>query len=349
MSCWQHHFRRVGRTGLFAFSKDPDHPSRAITTENDTPSNIELYSRPKVMQERTADPSKLELFDLIFDRNTPLGKINTCIKKSREHDPKMIHRVNEFGLTPLHIAACRLRVEVIRLLLDPDLRSIGVTTATPDIFRRDNVYGSTPLELCEFDESQDMLDLLRVGVLGPRKKTVNVLECSYELRKAMGEDLGGCSQANFVRNGKWECTCGRCIDGLISPRTKSYMQCKFNVLPAIMLLTYSLCQGKTEMYADTLEVGGNLWEEALCKAAFDILNSNALPTVEAILARANQGEATWQEAEHCLHSAILPDPELELMINEDSGIPACSNDYNFDLVRHELEVPYFEYYYKNHC
>lgn len=201
----QNHFRRVGRTVFLAFSPNDNHPSRKIAANEDIPDNADRFPRLHANELTETDPAKFELHDLIlhdFGRGVSIGAIEACIQKVRKTDPEMIHRVNANGFTPLHLAAFTLGGQTARLLLDPELGAIGASTETPDLFRRDNTEGSIPLEVCE-QRMEGVKQWLgaTIGLSEWDGYPVNGLECAYELRKAMGEDVGSLRDYIVLKNG----------------------------------------------------------------------------------------------------------------------------------------------------
>lgn len=144
-----------------------------------------------------------------------INPIEVAVGKAYGRDPSLIHSRNENGMTPLHQAAALYNVRAIRALLD---LSLGSDNASSDLSRRDNTNGDTPLEACgrSMLESKEFREAMLGGIDRWTGYPEEALQCAYELRKAMGEDVG--LAAEYIRTRKWGCTCGQCSGTWLSKR-----------------------------------------------------------------------------------------------------------------------------------
>ncbi|KAK0744270.1 hypothetical protein B0T21DRAFT_357506 [Apiosordaria backusii] len=134
-------FRRVGRSTWFAYTTDPEHPSKRLGASEDaalsdsieTKPLSEGYLRPPVipvhMTALVRDMSKHHKTD---GHCTSLLK--AVMPKDRTHDDWLVR--DEFGNTLLHLAAVSSKPEAIKFLL----------TCKPDLAEIRNMRGETPLE-----------------------------------------------------------------------------------------------------------------------------------------------------------------------------------------------------------
>lgn len=126
-----------------------------------------------------------------------LPSIEVEIGIAHGRDPQLIHNPDEKGMTPLHLAAGMRNLRAIRALLGP---ALGANNASSELNRRDNIDGDTPLEACE----RNMLNgkEFSEAILGRWEGYPDEgLQCAYELRKGMGEDVG--TEADYIRTKKW--------------------------------------------------------------------------------------------------------------------------------------------------
>lgn len=123
-------------------------------------------------------------------------------------------------MTPLHIAANFAIVEAVETLLSPELTA----QSPPDLHRRDNTEGKTPLECLEgsIRATREFTDALLGG--DPVGAASREMKCAWLLNRAMGENVG--SLHEFSQKNQWGCTCRQCADGWFSPRMRFRLQCK---------------------------------------------------------------------------------------------------------------------------
>ena len=232
----------MGRTSYFAFSPKPDHPSRAIPIEQDA-EGTDVFFQDAQDDVHPAEPNLEPAAEASVEAHrhkywlhhrisasssalcTPaqqakLSSIEKDIETAHGRDPRLIHKPDENGMTPLHLAASMHNFPAVRALLGPLL---GSNNARSELNRRDNTDGDTPLEACE----RSMLNLKEFSeaMLGRWNGYPDeALKCAYELRKAMGEEVG--SMADYISAKKWGCTCGQCRGGFLSQRMLFRLLCE---------------------------------------------------------------------------------------------------------------------------
>lgn len=155
---------------------------------------------------------------------TEARDIDVAIHAFHRGDCTLVHSQDQNGFTPLHIAAKVHHFHAAQTLLELPPES-GVHRT---LFRRDNVQGLTPLEACEREmrstrESSELLSSRWGGYREAALKTVSLL------KRGMGETIAE-SNEDFVNKRKWGCTCGRCLDGFLSPRMRRRVLCEFHLL-----------------------------------------------------------------------------------------------------------------------
>ena len=151
--------------------------------------------------------SLLDLRSGLFS-GVSLQEVKDEIEARSRNDPDVFHRVDKSGFTPLHYAAYMLDLGVIRLLLSIfKVATILPEGVTNPLFRRDNVLGRTPVELCEDAAQCERQD--DESLPGFRAASGRGAECISELHKAMGPSSKAAG-----------CSCGQCLGGFISPRMK---------------------------------------------------------------------------------------------------------------------------------
>lgn len=120
-------FRRIGRTDYLAYSVDPNHPSRKLSTAEDAPGRAPAPSR-----EEAAAASPLHIAVGSMDSDALLATIALA-------PLAQVQSIEPSGLTPLHIAAAAARGDAVRALVH---RSNAELLATDEV-------GRTPAALLE--------------------------------------------------------------------------------------------------------------------------------------------------------------------------------------------------------
>lgn len=120
-------FRRIGRTDYLAYSVDPKHPSRKLSTANDAPGRA-----PEPSREEAAAAFPLHIAVSGLDGDALLAKIALA-------PLAQVQSIEPSGLTPLHIAAATAKGDAVRAL---------VNRSNAELLTTDEV-GHTPAALLE--------------------------------------------------------------------------------------------------------------------------------------------------------------------------------------------------------
>ncbi|KAJ7730843.1 ankyrin repeat family protein [Mycena maculata] len=131
----KNHFRRIGRTGFFGYSPNPDHPSRSISVDADVGAIDDDFQEPT-----SNNPEERQLrFPLhCAIANDKTANIAVIIQSFYDQDPRSIHKVDDVGLTPISVAVAAKNLVATRKLLEWDLCA--------DLNNAANRDGVTPLE-----------------------------------------------------------------------------------------------------------------------------------------------------------------------------------------------------------
>lgn len=136
--------------------------------------------------------------------------------------------------TPIHVGALTLNLKAISLLLStPELGTTKVSEGgvSNPLFCKDNILGRTPLEICEYaaqcrcQDRQSLSDWnltldKSVECISELEKATEALKASKASTAAEAPKAAEASKAVKTPN-TTGCTCGQCIDGLISPTMKA--------------------------------------------------------------------------------------------------------------------------------
>lgn len=176
----------------------------------------------------------------------PRPPIEETIQKAFEEDPLSVRKKDSNGMTPLHVAAASHNIKAIRALLSLP-SSAGVRD---DLADRHNTDGSTPLEVCETDmESTKAFSLTLLSHW--KGHDSKALQCMYALKIAAGEDpwteadkaQGGMDgltdqqkEDRFVKLRTYGCTCGKCLDGWLSPRMQFRLACTLKLMVSVSIM-----------------------------------------------------------------------------------------------------------------
>ncbi|EIM81739.1 uncharacterized protein STEHIDRAFT_161905 [Stereum hirsutum FP-91666 SS1] len=148
-------FRLIGRTDVFAYTKNSSHPSRSLSVLDDSVLDAPFTNIPNLKNGSltlglpySGDPlspeDRWKLFPIhsyIMADNLPEDDLDYVISKRYLADPSIIHQRDDLGSTPRYIAVMKLRVSAVSTLL-----ALG---ARDDIDRRDNIFRLTAREICE--------------------------------------------------------------------------------------------------------------------------------------------------------------------------------------------------------
>lgn len=228
-------FRRIGASDHFGLAKSPNHPARAILPTDDfDPAAAEPDVDEGLEHESYADLGALDgnrkswRLRLLKDR-LPLHHAaitlpdSECVEffrawKTAEKSADEWTKLDRHSKNVLHIAACELKAQTVRWLIDDSGEGQILSLAR-------NVEGYTPLE-----ELESNLETKRTG----RDRRVMALETSDNFNGFAPEaisclaalrGLGNPSQGQYAQL-KFGCTCGSCIDGFLSPRMRFALLCR---------------------------------------------------------------------------------------------------------------------------
>ncbi|KAJ7581869.1 hypothetical protein C8J56DRAFT_1056870 [Mycena floridula] len=200
----KNHFRRVGRTCIFGFSPEADHPSRSIAVDADVSSLEDEFDSPGGETMAIRHP----LHSAISNNKTPA--IAEAIQLAYNADPTSIHSIDSIGFTPLGVAALSANIHAVRKLLSWDM--------TNDLMNAANVEGLTPLEAVQASmrPRRNFVETFRLPWTGYRDGS---LEIEYLLKQAMQQSLPMTLEQYQVQR-KFGCTCGSCQEGWLSRRMR---------------------------------------------------------------------------------------------------------------------------------
>ncbi|KAG8937114.1 hypothetical protein FRC02_006314 [Tulasnella sp. 418] len=217
-SSLQNGFRRLGRTSWLAFSCDPSHPSRSLDI-SDEPRDDSQFSHDPVMTGKICQSDFPLNWAILNDKErspSSIGRVVAMIRDAHEVSPAAIHAQDPIGATPLHMAGMCGHVQAIRTLLE-----LG---ASSDLNIR-NSYGKTPSDCCieeleEIRRSQERTWRQMMGISCWAGFPETKLRALGILRHAMGLEI---TEEEFMKQYKFGCTCGSCVDGWLSKRMKYYL------------------------------------------------------------------------------------------------------------------------------
>ncbi|KAJ3521896.1 hypothetical protein NM688_g8953 [Phlebia brevispora] len=258
---YKHGFRRIGRTEFTAFTPVPEHPSHLVEVSDDVPSDELIYQSKN--SEDWSDEQEIDcsldangrFIRVVVDRKyaatwplhnaiaaatdaSTTSGIKDLILHSYSTQPASIHTQDREGYTLLHIAARELNYSAVETLLSlkatPSHTSPNETSnlvVLNQLTKRDNVLGSTPLELCEETllHNREKFESLAQGVQvamwpGYQERGLKV---AYALRCLMGIDTGGAhNEGEYANLKRWGCTCGECAGGWLSGRMRFMLRSK---------------------------------------------------------------------------------------------------------------------------
>ncbi|TFY56509.1 hypothetical protein EVG20_g8897, partial [Dentipellis fragilis] len=216
----KHRFSRVGLGPVFAHSKDPFHSSGRLPVAKDVvpapyvhqptcgSSATEQEHVDRVSRERhLADfhPVHSVLAKATDYTDEQLDKI---IHDLCNDQPSLVHEQDDEGRTPIFTAVFMRSVQAVRTLLLLD--------AAQDLDRRDNITNRTPLEYCSETmmfkkESQEMKGVFT----GNAERSLRMI---WLMKRALGSPGLVESEEVYVKAQRWDCTCGKCLDGWYSQR-----------------------------------------------------------------------------------------------------------------------------------
>lgn len=211
---FQNKFRRVGCTQFFAYSPDPNHPSRNLLAAADVGDYTQRANYPSPEVKLTVD-ERLERYPvhaLIAENKTPA--VDKLLRDLHSVDPSCIHTKDDVGIFPISIAAGMSNLQAVKTLL-----SLGVTE---DLFIRVPSTGQTPLESCRAKLDSDRQFMDTFGLWKGHDETDLLIEVN--LKRAMGMPVN-LTDEEYVQKMKYGCTCGSCAEGWLSLRMRFRLHC----------------------------------------------------------------------------------------------------------------------------
>lgn len=233
-------FRRIGTSHWFAFTNNPNHPSRLLEPEQDwNPNQSREVMVPNDIKTLFAKLGDMEVKDI---------ECLNLIMAELPNDPRdhKWHSVDEQGNTFLHIAARSFRAELIRLLLGKAPQSATTRNnwgrTALDVLRIGLECSRTRLQQCGFmmivmsdqfrgfgNSSIACLAMLQnVDALDLSALSAEVIDAVA----AGADDQVSSLPRNLIAKIrhtlrlKYGCTCGQCLGGFLSPRMKFALLCQ---------------------------------------------------------------------------------------------------------------------------
>ena len=202
-------FRRVGVSGWFAFTDDPDHPSKRLDASQDWDPPNKSRKKEELLPDRITaalqEPADPESYDI--NRNVPAPTI--LLKDLLPDDPEnpIWLLTDKHGNTALHLAAELSRADDIKYVL----------SKKPSLTNLRNDEGFTPLETLH-----EALEEKRTGSRRASGEKADQFRGFSESNIASVGMLTGVEVSDLdhidVQRIKYGCICGACIDGFLSPR-----------------------------------------------------------------------------------------------------------------------------------
>ncbi|KAJ7510312.1 hypothetical protein B0H11DRAFT_1183595 [Mycena galericulata] len=194
-------YRRIGGTSFFAFSQDPDHPSRKTHIVDDFDPDERFMDCDELFVRRA-------LQDAIHDDTSE--KIVQVIRDAHADDPKCIHQPDSRGFRPLFVAVKSNNLHAVRTLL-----ALGISEE--DFNSRENGDHITPLEALHggMRSNREFQEIFAHQLWRGHSDTDLLMEAA--LKRAMGHPMPA-TDAEWVVKKKWGCTCDKCFGGWLSPR-----------------------------------------------------------------------------------------------------------------------------------
>lgn len=223
-------FRRVGASNCLALSLDPKHKSRAIAkaddfdpptepletdTEGDDEPGISITYQELLARRLLKLKEKLPLHHATLTMSD--AECVEFYKAFDANDGSEWTSVNHRNETLLHVAACQLKLESVKWLVEKSGRGETLVLAR-------NISGYTPLEALQdqLETSRTQADCMGIRVNVSDEFTgfpPVAISCMSTL---LGWNHKSLTNIQFLRL-KYGCTCGNCLGGFLSPRMKSLL------------------------------------------------------------------------------------------------------------------------------
>ena len=179
-------------------------------------SDVETPQDSKDFDANALDLSPDELqaqYPIHFKIANKSPSVAQVIRAYHQGDAGSVHKRDVNGFLPVHVAACSENLQALRALLELDPNGMA-----EDLKDLKNTEGMTPLEMLESSmrSSKEFMETMMEVWNGYSDKG---LTCEYLLKKAMNLPVTG-TEEEYIKKGKFGCTCGMCTDGWLSPRMR---------------------------------------------------------------------------------------------------------------------------------
>ncbi|KAI0855010.1 hypothetical protein F4860DRAFT_522059 [Xylaria cubensis] len=318
-------FRRVGTSGWLAFTDNDSHPSRHLDEAQD-------WDVPEQPKEDLIAPEPIRT--ILSSLSDPSISGAECICQmeevfSAEDNTPLWMYINEIGDTILHVAAIARKAEPISYIMSKN----------PHLAEKRNGDDYTPLEAL-----QSSLELQRTkpygggasdSFIGFRQSDIACLAALtgteiFDLTKLSDRDIRVVSSATDemasriravdpIRKAlrlKYGCTCGQCIGGFLSPRTRFALLCQAEI-------QYDMLNEFPE-----IDCSGRDW----VKLNDHVLGHLTRAVKENLVTNKSMRQGFVNMCDHiacCLRNKRLPDTEtiLDFYQEEVSEWPPVTNNY----------------------
>lgn len=218
-------FRRIGSSSCFALPTDPYLRAHMVSAAYDFDPLTADVQKDDPDAGYTVEPTPKDLFGYLAEspyhhHHSPLLRHAAITLSDTECVQAYIHykrllcfedvweKVDCYHDNVLHIAACRLKFRTVQWLLENANERQVLSSAK-------NVEGNTPLEALESQLDSERPSTERTGSRIFCGFPMEAIECLAALR-----GIHGLTEIQILRL-KFGCTCGECIDGVISPRIRN--------------------------------------------------------------------------------------------------------------------------------
>ncbi|KAJ6570250.1 hypothetical protein DFH09DRAFT_1154477 [Mycena vulgaris] len=352
-------YRRIGGTSFFAYSQDPDHPSRKKDRLDDFDPDDKFSGHAEV---------RFALQDAIFEEKSE--KIVQLIQNAHARNPMSIHQPDSNGFRPIFIAVKSGNLCALRTLI-----SLGLSAE--DFNSRENGDHVTALETCNDDMrcSREFEEIFsREGWRGYSETSLLV---KAALKRAMGHPMPG-TDDEYVAKKKWGCTCNKCHGGFLSPRTLIRLkdEAEMGYDTASETIDMEQMVPREPLDAQSIEfnpilsyIPKHLWPQvfktfilgygSIMKAITQLLSRFILPTDSMIRAELQNGQMDYYEVQaaefyfkkggrveyaldaimdHAKNSFDLAGSDFDMYEDDETFLKtaSCRNDREFDVVRKNM-------------
>lgn len=230
-------FRRIGASNCFGLAANINHPARALMPNDDFDPAEEKPDLDEAPEEESdadwgvEESQKSWRLKLLKER-LPLHYAaftlpdSECVAffkawKTEKNSPEEWIKLDRYSNNIMHIAACEFKAQTVRWLFDDSGKGHILSLAR-------NVKGYTPIEKLETDletertrRHQGMMTVdISESFSGYAPEAIG---CLVALRRLSNPSQIQCAQLKFG------CTCGKCIDGFLSPRMCFALLCQAEI------------------------------------------------------------------------------------------------------------------------